>query len=634
MEVGRSFDVAVPLCARRVLQPPPPNIDDRAFWWLAAHGRLSPGWTADRATAALTTRSPALFAATVPPGYGADDATAYKAFTLRAEDAAGGFSTLRNRYATPLTLLLGIAGLVLLIACANLANLLLARASARGREIAVRLALGASRSRVVRQLMAESLLLAVIGAGLGLLLAQWLSRALIAALSTDQTTFVLDLGIDWRLAGFSIGLAVLTCLLFGLAPALRATRTAPVDALKQDARGMTAGRRRFLLRRALVVAQIAVSLVLVVGALLFGRTLANLDGIDPGFRQQGVLVAAFDLRSAGVPGDQQIQFQRQMVERLAALPGVAGAASAAIVPVSGSGWNEILIVDGQKQAPPYPNVNRVSADFFRTMRVPFVAGRGFEARDTLNAPRVAVVNHSFAKMFLGGPSPIGRTFRLGVGPGDPDRVYEVIGVVADTHYTDLRETKGPIIYFPDAQDPQPAPFLAVMIATDGDADALRATIVAAAAAAHPGILVSFQTLERQIRDLLVRERLMAQLSGGFAALAVILAAVGLYGLMSYTVARRRGEIGIRLALGATRGRMMKMIVRETAWLVAIGAAAGVALSIYAARWTATLLFGLTPTDPPTIAAAAMLLGAIALVASAWPAMQATRVAPNAALRES
>jgi predicted permease len=633
MEVGRDFDVAVPLCAREVLQPVPSHLDDRAVWWLAVYGRLAPGWSLERATTALETRSKPIFESTVSPGYGVDDAKSYLAFKLMAQDASMGFSTLRNRYDTSLTLLLGIAGLVLLIACANLANLLLARGSARGREIAVRLALGASRWRVVRQLMAESLLLAVLGAGFGLLLAQWLSRALVASLGTETATFVLDLPLDWRLAGFSVGLAVLTCLLFGLAPALRATRTGPAAALRTDARGLTAGRDRFLLRRSLVVAQLAISLVLVVGALLFVRTFANLGAVNPGFRQQGVLVAGLDLRPAGIAADQQREFQRGILDRLAALPGVAGAASAAIVPVSGSGWNEILIVDGRKQDAPYPNVNRVSADYFRTMQIPIVGGRGFEARDTIAAPRVAIVSQSFVTRFLPGASPIGRTFRIGVGPGDPDPMYEVIGVVADTHYTQLRETVGPIIYFPDSQEPEPQPYLAVLLATDGAADALRSSVVRAASEAHPGILVSLQTLDRQIRDLLVRERLMAALSAGFAVLAVVLAAAGLYGVMAYTVARRRSEIGIRLALGATRGRVMKMIVRETAWLVGIGAIAGVALAIYAARWTSTLLFGLSPFDPVTIAGAAILLGVVAALASAWPAFQATRMAPTAALRD-
>ena len=632
MEVGRGFDVAVPLCARRVLRPATSSLDDRAVWWLAAHGRLAPGWTLDRATASLESRSRAIFEATVSPGYGVDDANSFKAFTLMAQEASGGFSTLRNRYATPLVLLLGIAGLVLLMACANLANLLLARASARGREIAVRLALGASRGRVVRQLMAESLLLAGLGAGLGVLLAQWLSRTLVAFLSTDAARLVLDLPFSWKLAGFSIGLAVLTCLLFGLAPALRATRMGPGAALKIDARGTTSSRERLLLRRTLVVAQMALSLVLVAGALLFVRTLANLGAVDPGFRQQGVLVAGFDLRPAGVAVDQQRRFQRQFVDRLAALPGAAGAASAAIVPISGSGWNEVLVVDGQKQDG-YPNANRVSPDFFRTMQMTMVAGRGFDARDTITAPPVAIVNQSFAAKYLPGSSPVGRTFKIGVAPGAPDPTYEVIGVVSDTHYTDLRETKGPIMYFADAQDPEPQPFLSVMVTTGGSADALRAPIVRAAAETHPGILVSFQTMEEQIHDLLLRERLMATLSGAFALLAVVLAAAGLYGVMAYTVARRRGEIGLRVALGATRAGIVAMIARETAWLVAIGAGIGVVIAIFAARSTSTLLFGLTPGDPATLAAAVIVLALVAAGASAWPAWRASRTAPGTALRQ-
>jgi predicted permease len=632
VEVGRGFDVAVPICAEPAIRPRRGGPDENMSWWLAAFGRLRPGWTAERATAVLQAASPAVFAGTVSPAYNAADAASYRAFTLEALPTPTGVSSLRRDYGTPLALLLAIAGLVLFIACANLANLMLARATARDREIAVRLAIGASRGRVVRQLLAESLLVACLGAALGAALAGLLSRTLVAFLATTSATWVLDLSFDWRLFGFAMGLAGLTCLLFGLAPALRATRTSAGAAMKSSGRGATASRERLGLRRVLVVAQIAVSLVLLVGALLFVRTFANLGALDTGFRQDGVLVANFDLRPARVPLDRQVALQRRLVDRLAALPGVGGAASAAIVPVSGSGWNRGLVIDGQPQDG-YANANRVSPDFFRTMAIRMTAGRGFDRRDTPTSPKVAIVNEAFVAKYLPAGSPLGRIFRLDVGPQEADPAYEVVGVVADTTYNRLRDPVAPIMFFPDTQEDEPGEFLSVLMAASGSSDALRAAVASAAAEEAPGTLVSFQTINQLIGDALVRERLMATLSAGFAVLAVVLAAVGLYGVMSYIVARRRGEIGVRIALGATRLRVMALIVRETAVLVGVGAVVGAGLAVFAARSTSALVFGVEPGDPLTIAAAVIGLALVAGVASALPAHRAARLEPTTALRE-
>ena len=631
-EVGRGFDVALPLCTRAQLRPQPANLDDRMVWWLASFARLKPGWTAERATASLVAISPSLFEATVSPTYTVLDATNYQAFKLEAQPVPTGVSSLRTNYATPLMLLLGIAGLVLFIACANLATLMLARATAREREIAVRLALGASRRRIVRQLLAESLLLGGLGAALGVGIAQLLSRLLIAFLSSDGTAWMLDLAIDWRLVAFASGLAGLTVLLFGVTPALRATRTGPGPAMKAGGRGMTASRERFALRRTLVICQMAVSVVLLVGALLFVRTLANLASLNPGFRQHGILVANLDLRPANTPVDQQVALQRRMVDRLGGVPGVTSAASTSVVPISGSGWNQSIFIDGTRQDG-YANASRVSPMYFRTMQMPIVLGREFDHRDTAASPTVAIVNESFVQKYLPGAPPIGRTFRIDAAPGAPDPAFEVVGVVRDTKYGDLRERVGPIMFFPDTQETDPTPYLSVMLATDGSPDALRQAVTRAAAEQVPGVLLSFQTFEEQIRDSLLRERLMATLSAGFAILAVLLAAVGLYGVMAYSVARRRNEIGIRVALGATRGRVLAMMVRETAWLIAAGAAAGLILAAIATRSATTLLFGLEPRDPATFSGAVIALALVAALATLIPARRATRLEPTTALRE-
>ncbi len=631
-EVGRRTDVYVPICARARIDPDDPGIEARDVWWLAAFGRLKPGATVEQATAELVARSPGIFEPTVEPHYAAADAKAYRAFLLNAYPSSTGVSGLRSRYSTSLTVLLSIAGLVLLIACANLANLMLARAATRAREIALRLAIGASRRRVFRQLIAESLLLAGVGAFAGIWLAAALSRVLVAILVSDGSPWVLDLGLDWRLVVFTVLLAVIACLVFGLLPALRATRTLPGEVLKLSGRGLTADRGRFLTRRVLVIGQMAVSLVLIVGAILFVATLRNLARGDFGFSDRQVLVAKMDLRPAGTAPEALPEFQQRLLERIRAVPGVAQAASVRIVPVSGSGWNETVIINGEKKDG-HPDANAVDPAFFQGLSIPFVAGRNFDARDARGTAPVAIVNQAFVEKYLPGPNPIGRTFKLESGPGRPDPTYEVIGVVGNTKYHDLREPFGPITYFAASQNAEPIPFLQVLIHTQGDPAPLRPTIMRAIADVHPAITLTLHSMSDDIAASLLREQLMAALSGGFAVLAVVLAAVGLYGLMAYGVARRRNEIGIRVALGATRGRIVAMIVRETAWLVAIGVAIGLALAVWAARSAEALLYGLTPYDPRTLLLGVGALALVAAIASIVPAHRAVQLSPTAALRE-
>ena len=632
VEVGRRTDVYLPICARPLIKKTDPDIDARDVWWLAAFGRLKAGTTIDQATGELASRSPGIFQATVPPRYTPDDVKHYQAFQLAPYASGTGVSGLRARYSDSLTVLLAIAGLVLLIACVNLANLMLARGAARAREISLRLAIGASRRRIFRQLIAESLLLAGMGAFAGIWLALALSRLLVAMLVSDGGPWTLDLAIDWRLAGFTVALAVVACLLFGLWPAWRATRTEPAHVLRQSGRGLTADRGRFVVRRVLVVSQMAISLVLVVGSLLFVGTLRNLATSDFGFSDRDVLTADLDLRPAGVAPSAMLNFQQQLVERLRAVPGAVEASSAVIVPVSGSRWNETIIIDGEKKDG-HPDANRVGASYFRALTVPFVAGRTFDERDKVGAPSVAIINEAFAAKYFGGSNPIGRTFKLEVGPGDPDPSYEVIGIVHNTKYLDLREPLGPIMYFADTQAVDPSPFLSVVVKAQGDPAGLRASVLRAVADVHPGIIVTLQSLTEQIQSTLLRERLMAALSGGFAALAVVLAAVGLYGLMAYGVARRRNEIGVRVALGATRGRIVLMVVRETAILVACGVAAGIGLAIWSGHAAEALLYGLTASDPRMLAAGVLALTVVATVATVVPAQRAARLDPTTALRE-
>ena len=631
LEVGRTFDVALPLCADALTRVES-ALDKPDVWFLALFGRLKPGWTMERASAQLAAISPNLFHATLPPKYRPDDATNYLTFKLAAYPAATGVSSLRRDYEMPLWMLLGTTGLVLVIACANLANLMLARATAREREIAVRLAIGASRGRVVRQLLAESLLLAVIGGAGGLLVAKWLSRFFVGLLTTESNRMFVDLTTDWRVFAFAAALAGVTCLIFGLTPAIRATSTQPGVAMKAGSRGLTDSRDRFGLRRGLVVAQVAMSLVLVVGALLFVRSLRNLLVLDAGFQQNGVLVVNFDLKGANIPEGNRREVFNSLTARLRALPGVDAAAEAYIVPVSGSGWNNRIVLNGTPRKENV-NFNSVGPSYFRTLGTPLLAGRDFDDRDTTASGKVAIVTERFANLFLGGANPIGRTFQVEEGVGVERPVYEIVGLVRDTKYTDLREEFTPIAFLAATQEKKLDPYVQVVLRSGLPLTALTAEVTGAVASTEPAAILEYQSMASMVRDSLMRERLMAMLSGFFGLLAGLLATIGLYGVMSYMVERRRNEIGIRIALGADRGDVVKMIMREAATLLVAGLVVGGLASIGAARWAAALLFGLHPSDPVTLAAAAISLSLVAALASYVPAWRASHLSPTAALRE-
>jgi len=633
VEVGRWYDVAVLICSEPVIRGEDSMYDMRHGWWLSAMGRLKPGWTLQRATAQLKASSPAILEATVPPVYKPDSVKKYMEYRFAAFSAENGFSNLRREYENPLWTLLAIAGLVLLIACANLANLMLARASAREREIGVRLSLGASRGRLIRQLLAESLLLAVAGAALGALLSQALSRGMVVFLSTENAHIFVDLHADWRVLGFTSALAILTCAIFGLTPALRATRVAPVVVLKSTGRGMTAGRERFGLRRALVVSQVALSLVLLVGALLFVRTLRNLLTLDPGFQQQGVLVTTVDLSRLNVAAERRQGFKRELLDRVRAIPGVDAAADASIVPISGNSWNDNIFVEGSEKLKGTPNFSQITPGYFRTLRTPFLAGRDFDDHDTATSPKVAIVNETFVSKILNGANPIGVRIRQETYQGRPTPTYEIVGLVKNTKYRDLREEPRSIVYVVNAQDDRPDLYAQFLIHSNLPISAVLPSVKQVLSEASPEIALEFRELTTQIRESLLKERLMATLSGFFGFLAALLATVGLYGVISYTVARRTNEIGIRMALGAQRRNVVGMIMREAGLLLAIGIAIGAALSLAAARTATSLLFGLKPHDPVTLGLAVVALAAVAAAASFLPAHRASRLDPMAALRE-
>jgi putative ABC transport system permease protein len=635
VEMGRYFDIAAPLCAEPIVDgTEDAMLPRRDGWWLAAMGRLKPGWTAERASAQLRTISPGLFEATLPPEFNPEQAKRFLAYRLGAFPAGTGVSDLRDDYESPLWLLLALAGLVLVIASANLANLLLARASAREKEMGMRMAVGASRWRLIRQLLAESLLLAAIGASLGALLARSLSQVLVASLSTQSNPLFVDLGTDWRVLGFTIALAVLTCVLFGLAPAIRATNVSPSLVLKETGRGTTDGRSRFGLRRILVVSQIALSLTLLVGALLFARSLGKLASVDAGFQRNGILVTDIDFTSLSLPAERRISFANELLDRVRAIPGVESAAIANTVPLSGNG--EVHDILPGVSGPPLGDnstsaFNRVSPGFFRTLRTPVIAGRDFDDHDVASAPLVAIVNETFARKFIKDGNPVGTLLRVRrmskiSGP------YQIVGLVKDTKYLDLREDPREILYTSLAQIDRPDADAQILIRSNAPLPVLISSVKSVANGANPNMDVSFVVFPQMIEEGLLRDRLMARLSGFFGMLAVLLAVIGLYGVISYMVARRRNEIGIRMSLGADRRSIVALVLRECVLLLSIGLACGVALALAASTAAASLLFGLQPHDPATLATATAILAVIALAASYIPALRASKLDPVVALR--
>jgi predicted permease len=630
MEVGRSFDLSMPLCAASLVRGNT-RMYTGIMWWLTVNGRLKPGWTMDQAAAHLQTISPELFATALPADYPAPSVKDYLASKLIAVPAGTGISELREKYEQSLWLLLAIASLVLLIACANLANLLMARASAREREIAVRQALGASRGRLIRQLLVESLLLASVGAVLGAAVAQALSRLLVAFLSTAAEPVFLNLAPDWRVLGFITALAFATCLLFGLAPAIRVTRRQPGATMIASARGMSASRERFTFRRALTVVQVALSLVLVAGALLFSRSLAKILTIDMGFRDEGVLTATAQFQRLNLPSERVPVFKDELLERLRAIPGVESAALTNIVPLRDWGGGKAWI-DGAAREPNHTSLSRVGSGYFKTLEVPLLAGRDFDSRDRVGAPLVAIVNQAFARRFVNGANPVGQRLWIEATPGSPDTLYEIVGFVGDTKYEDLREEFQPIVYYAASQDDGTGAGAQFLIRSRLSQSETVAAVKRVLNEINPAITVNFEGLKPMIDATILRERLMATLSGFFGLLALLLACIGVYGILSYGVASRTRELGIRMALGARRTDVFWLILREALWLVGIGVAVGLPLIFAVTRLAATLLFDLSPTDPVSLVAAALLLLGVAMLAGYLPSRRATRVDPMIALR--
>jgi len=636
IDVGSSADVYVPLCTQSIIGGGETNmLDARSAWWLQVIGRPRPGVSASQATARLRTLAPEIFEATVPPNWKPDMKADYRKRSFDTQPVANGLSNVRRQYQQALMVLMVITGVVLLIACANVANLLLARSAARQREIAIRMALGSGRGRLIRQLLTESLVLSLSGAALGILFAQWGTRLLVGFLSVRGTQVYLNLTIDSRVLAFTAGIAILTGLLFGLAPAWRGTRVNPQSAMKANARGVIEG-SKFGLGKALVVLQVALSLLLVVGAGLMLRTFFRLETLDAGFEREHVLLASVDLRNGHYPQERRGAVYREMLEHLRVLPGVRSVGDSNMTPISGSFWNEDLEIEGYTSKGRDDTLvyfSQVSDRYLETMGIDLVAGRDFNEHDTTESLKVAIVNQTVSRKFFAGQNAIGKRYRAEEGNKMGDWV-EIVGVMRDAKYGTLREEIRPTAYVPASQDAKPRESITFEVrAAAGAPAALASAVKSAIADVNRDVSLQFKTLAVQLDESLARERLLATLSGFFGALALLLAMIGLYGVMSYNVARRRNEIGIRMALGAEQSRVLRMILREVAILIAVGLAIGLGAAIGTTRFVESFLYGMKPNDPWTLSLAAGVLALVAVVAGFLPARRASRLDPMTALRE-
>ena len=633
LDVDTPYDVAIPIGCEPILHTDQSALAARSWWWLRILGRLLPGETRQQAEARMKALAPELNRATLPTDWDAKGQREYLQRSFSLLPAATGFSDTGHEYRRALFTLMAVVGLVLLIACANIANLLLARAAARQREISIRMAIGAARRRVVRQLMSESLLLSVLGAAGGLLFAVWGSRLLVRFLSKASSELQLDTNPDLRVLAFTMGVALLTGLLFGLAPAVRATSVSANNVLKEHTRGMVGG--HFGLGRALVTFQVALSLMLLVGAGLFLGTFHNLLSTDLGFSRHNILLVRAAMMQSNVPREQRPRVYQEIVERLRAIPGVVSASSSVVTPISGDAWNNFVEPEGYSPKGKDDTImyfNCVSPGYFATMRLPLLLGRDFSLHDDAGAPKVMLIDESAARRFFGHANPLGKTIRAETRPGKHD-TYQVIGVVRDAKYQEVNEDLLLSAYVACAQDTDPRPEVSFEVRTERPVAEFIPAVRAAIGEVNRSISLEFRNFETQVDDSLLQQRLVALLSAFFGGLALLLAMIGLYGVTAYEVARRQAEIGIRMALGAQPGSVVWLVLREVAAMLAIGTVLGLCASLAAGRLVASLLYGVKPHDWAPLAIAAVVLGIAAGIAAYLPAHRAARLDPMAALRE-
>ncbi len=636
--VGQSADLWIPLSMADQVSPSANTFGNKFFQPLDLFGRLKPGVTLNQANA----ESNLLFKQIMRSYLGAQPSQkhlediAHAGFDLTP--GSHGISPMSFQFSLPLKILMTIVALVLLIACANIANMLLARGVARTREIAVRMALGASRARIACQLLIESVLLSVAGAAAGVALA-WKASVFLFQMATPGPEPVpLNLNPDLRVLVFTLGLTIFTALLFGCLPALRATSFEFTPALK-DGRGSSSVSARGTLARSLIVGQIALSVLLLVFAGLFVRSLIHLTGIDTGFDKHNVLIFFLDSSTANLPHHspdeiRSVYLQEQIESRVQAIPGVQSD-SFAFFTFNTGGWNDLVLFQGVPRTPANAEAvwfNITGNGYFSTMGIPLVAGRTFNAQDTQNSPGVAVINESMARRFFPNGSAIGHRFGVGEMPDKPGE-KEVIGVVKDAKYTSLDEGSLMAAYFPCTQNVGFFSNFAVRYTPGANQQEIVSRVRSSIAQINPNILVdSISSLDEQVERSIAQQTLIARLTSFFGVIAVFLACIGIYGLLSYSVARRTSELGIRLALGAQSRKLLWLVLRESLLLLVLGLAIGVPIALSSTRILKSLLFELSPLDPVAMSTSIVAV-AVMTIAAAWlPARRATRINPIQALR--
>ena len=634
LQVGQAADIMVPMMMKPQMTPTWNDLDNRRSRWINLVARLKPGVSREQAASGLQVIYRQINEAEIKDIANASESFRQRFVAKQIQLLPGhrGLSDLRQQFSTPLIVLMSMVGVVLLIACANVANLLLARTTSRQREIAVRLALGAGRGRIVRQQLVESAMLAFAGAAVGLVLAAWTGELLLAALPGDPASRNLSATPDWRVAGFALVLAVLTAIVFGLAPAIQATRSTVTSALKEEAGSVAGGGRQARLRRLLVIGQVAMSMLLLAGAGLFARSLFNLKAIDPGFRTENLVAFSIDPSLSGYENARLLSLYERMQGELSTLPGVRSVSMSEVGVLTGNQWGMTVRVDGyqaKEGEDMNPNVDGVGPRYFETMGIPLVVGREFNDTDTIGAPKVAIINETMAKYFFGTDSPLGR--RIGFGRGSATDI-EIVGVVRDVRSLQLRDRPARFLYIPYRQDTGLTGLTFYVRSSQDGASASTAVREAVRRLDANLPIYDMKSLEVQVDESLFVERMVAVLSVAFGVLATLLAGIGLYGVMSYAVARRTREIGIRMALGAERSRVLWLVLKEVAVLAAAGIVTGTAAAIWLTRQVQSQLFGIAPNDPATMAGAVVILGAIALLAGYIPARRATSIDPMIALR--